>query len=289
MEELLDVIVVGSGPAGCSAAINARVRNKNVKMFGYKHLSNKLIKAHRIDNYLGHYGVTGTELKADFDTHLAAMGIEVIEEKITAIYSNGDQFMVIGANQMYHSKTVVIAGGVDLGKQIENELALLGAGVSYCATCDAMLYRGKDVAIIGYNEEGEHEANFVAEIANKVYYIPVNSKPSILHDSVTIVQDIPRKVVGTKFVEGLELKTQTLTVDGVFILRDSVEPGQLMAELEIDNKHIKVGRLMDTSVPGVFAAGDVVGRPYQYIKAAGEGLIAGLSAADYIDRQKLKK
>ncbi|MGL5540432.1 MAG: NAD(P)/FAD-dependent oxidoreductase [Erysipelotrichaceae bacterium] len=287
-ETILDVVVIGSGPAGVSAAINAKVRNKSVKLFGYKHLSNKIVKAHRVDNYLGLPQITGPELKDAFYDHLTKMDLDITEEKITAVYPNGDTFMIIGANQMYHAKTVIIASGVDLGKQIENELNLLGAGVSYCATCDAMLYKGKDVAIIGYNEEGEHEANFVAEIVNKVYYIPVNSTPSILHESVEVVKDVPLKIEGEQYVTGLQLRGSHLAVDGVFVLRDSVEPSQLMAELEIDNKHIKVSRLMETSVPGVFAAGDVVGRPYQYLKAAGEGLIAGLSAAEYIDRQKLK-
>lgn len=286
METIYDVIIVGSGPAGLSAAINAKIRNKKIKLFGYGSLSNKLMKAHRIDNYLGFPQVSGPDLATAFHSHIKDMGIEIAEEKITAIYPNGEEFMVMGANQMYHTKTVVLATGIELGKPIENELDLLGSGVSYCATCDAMLYKGKTVAIVGYNEEGEHEANFVAEIAAKVYYLPMNYQPTILHDSIEVVKDRPMKIEGSPYVESLVCKNTTLLVDGVFILRESVEPSQLLHEVELDAKHIKVNRKFETNIPGVFAAGDVTGRPYQYMKSAGEGHVAGLSACDYIDKKK---
>lgn len=289
MEELYDIIIVGSGPAGLAAAINAKIRNKKVKIFGTNNLSSKIQKAHRIDNYLGFPQISGKDLAGHFKEHLAVMGVEITEEKITAVYPNGESFMVMGANQMYYSETVVLATGMELGKPIENELELLGAGVSYCATCDAMLYKGKTVVIVGYNEEGEHEANFVSEIAGKVYYIPMNYEPTILNQNIERVNDHPLKVEGNPYVERLVCRNTTLEVDGVFILRDSVEPSQLMPDLEIENKHIQVNRLFETNVPGIFAAGDVVGRPYQYMKAAGEGHVAGLAACDYLDKKRAAK
>lgn len=287
--KIYDIAIVGSGPAGLMAAINGKVRNKEVLLIGNANLSPKIEKAHRVDNYLGLPKITGKEMQKVFQDQLAEMDIKITEDKVTGIYPNGETFMLMGASTMYQAQSVVIASGIDLNRQIGNEIEMLGMGVSYCATCDAMLYRGKDVAVVATTQEAVHEANYLAEVANKVYFIGKNLDLSHLDSNIEVVDDTARSVEGTDYVTGLKLKNSTLQVDGIFILRDSVKPGLLMQDLEIVDNHIAVDRSMQTNVEGVFACGDVTGKPYQYMKATGEGAIAGLSAVDFINLKKIKK
>ena len=285
MNELYDIAIIGSGVAGLQAAINATIRKKNIIVFGNKNLSTKLVKSHRIDNYLGFYGKSGSEIAQAFQEHIQAMNIEITEEKITAVYPNGDSFMLAGAGNMYEARKVILASGVELTRSIENEADFLGMGVSYCATCDAPLYKGRSVVVVGYSEESIHEANYIAEIAEHVDFVPVNVKTDDLKSSINIVKDVPLRIEGEQSATRLVLKNQTLNTDGIFVLRDSVEPSQLVNGLEIEDGHIKVNRQMETNFHGLFAAGDCTGKPYQYMKAAGEGHVAGLSAVDQIDKE----
>lgn len=289
MSKMYDIAIIGSGPAGIQAAINATIRKKNIIIFGNKNLSQKLVKAHRIDNYLGFYGKSGVELKDIFLEHLNAMNIQITEEKVTAIYENGESFMLAAASEMFESRKIILACGVELTKSIENELEFLGQGVSYCATCDAPLYKGKRVIVVGYCEESIHEANYIAEIAAEVLFVPVNLNTDQLDSKITLVKGIPLSIEGERSATRLVLKDQTLECDGLFILRNSVEPTQLMLGIETDGAHIVVNRKMETNIAGVYAAGDCIGKPYQYIKAAGEGQTAALNAVDELDKENAKR
>ena len=282
----IDIAIVGSGPAGISAALNAKIRNKTFKVFGTKEISPKLVKAHQINNYLGFYGKSGKEIRDEFAKHLEAMDIEITEEKINNIYSMGDYFALMGSKNTYEATTVILATGVNFGKPLKGEEEYLGRGVGYCATCDAPLYKDKIVTIIAYNKHEESEANFLAQVASKVYYIPMYKEDVEVDDSIEVVFDIPKEIHGDNRVEKLILKNSEIITDGIFILRDSVSPGQLVPGLEMDGNSVKVDRKMQSNLKGCFAAGDIVGAPYQYIKAAGEGNIAALSAVSYIDNLK---
>ena len=288
MDKRYDIAIIGSGPAGISAAINAKIRNKNFIIFGTKEISNKLVKAHKINNYLGFYGKSGKEIRDEFAKHLEAMDIEITEEKINNIYSMGDYFALMANNKTIEASSVILATGVNFGKPFKGEEEYLGRGVGYCATCDAPLYKDKVVSIIAYNKHEEAEANFIATIASKVYYIPMYKEEVEVDSSIEIVRDTPVEIVGDTLVNKLILKNGEIETDGIFILRDSISPGQLVPGLELDGNHVAVNRSMKTNIPGCFAAGDIVGTPYQYIKAAGEGNIAALSAVSYLDEQKRK-
>lgn len=283
MSTRYDIAIIGSGPAGLSAAINAKIRNKNIILFGNKDLSTKLTKAPKVNNYLGFYEVSGEALKERFQEHLKAMDIKITEERINNVYAMGSYYALIANEKIYEAKTVILATGMEYTKPLKGELELLGKGVGYCATCDAPLYRGKIVTIIGYNKEAEHEANYVSELARKLYYVPMYISPMNLREGIEIVQDSPVEIKGEDTVKELLLKNSTIATDGVFVLKDSISPGQLVPGLQIEGEHIKVDRNMQTNLQGCFAAGDCVGKPYQYIKAAGEGLIAALSAVSYLD------
>ena len=282
----IDIAIVGSGPAGISAALNAKIRNKTFKVFGTKEISPKLVKAHQINNYLGFYGKSGKEIRDEFAKHLEAMDIEITEEKINNIYSMGDYFALMGSKNTYEATTVILATGVNFGKPLKGEEEYLGRGVGYCATCDAPLYKDKIVTIIAYNKHEESEANFLAQVASKVYYIPMYKEEVEVDESIEIIKDTPVEIVGEQFVQKLILKNNEIETDGLFILRDSISPGQLVPGLELDKNHVQVDRKMATNLKGCFAAGDIVGTPYQDIKAAGEGNIAALSAVSYLDELK---
>ncbi len=283
MSDRIDIAIIGSGPAGVSAALNASIRKKTFKIFGSKEISQKLVKAHKVNNYLGFYGKSGLEIRDEFAKHLESMDIDITEDKINNIYSMGDYFALMGTNNNYEAKTVILATGVNFGKPLKGEEEFLGRGVGYCATCDAPLYKDKVVTIIAYNKHEESEANFIAQVASKVYYIPMYKEEVEVDSSIEVIKDTPVEIVGEKFVEKLVLKDREIETDGIFILRDSISPGQLVPGLQLDGNHIDVDRKMSTNLKGCFAAGDIVGTPYQYIKAAGEGNIAALSAVSYLD------
>ena len=287
MENRYDVAIIGTGPAGLSAAITLKIRNKNIILFGSKDLSSKVAKAHEIQNYLGLPAISGEALAKKFASHIESMGIEITQEQITTVYSMGDYYSLLSKNnQMYDVSAVILATGVNFGKPYPGEKEFLGIGVSYCATCDAPLYRGKTVAIIGSSPKEEAEADFMSEIAGKVYYIPLYKEKVNVKETITVVEDVPTAIEGEMKAEKLILKNQELTVDGIFILRESVLPEQLVPGLEMDGNHIAVNRRMETNLDGCFACGDIVGMPYQYIKSAGEGNVAALSAVGYLDGLK---
>ncbi|AVQ45091.1 NAD(P)/FAD-dependent oxidoreductase [Clostridium botulinum] len=285
MGKRYDIAIIGSGPAGLEAAINAKIRNKDIIIFGNKELSSKLVKAPKINNYLGFYNVSGNELKDKFVDHIDKMGIEITFERINNVYAMGEYFALMVNEKMYEAKTVILSTGVEYGKALKGEEELLGKGVGYCATCDAPLYKNKTVAIIGYNKEAEEEANFVGELASKLYYIPMYKSDYELSEKVEVINDKPIEIVGEQHVEKLLLKDSQIKADGIFVLKDSVSPSQLVPGLEMEDEHIKVDRKMQTNISGCFAAGDCTGKPYQYIKSAGEGQIAALSAVSYLDKQ----
>lgn len=286
MSERYDIAIIGSGPAGLSAALNAKIRNKEFIIFGSKELSNKLVKAEKINNYLGFYGKSGAEMKNEFENHLDSMRISITEERINNIYSMGEYFALMANDKSYEATSIILATGVNFGKPFKGEEKFLGKGVGYCATCDAPLYKDKVVTIIAYNKHDEAEVNFISTIASKVYLIPMYKETIEVEKSIEIINDIPLEISGERLVEKLILKNREIETDGIFILRDSISPGQLVPGLQITDNHVEVDRLMKTNLEGCFAAGDIVGVPYQYIKAAGEGNIAALSAVAYLDKLK---
>ncbi|MBU5591803.1 NAD(P)/FAD-dependent oxidoreductase [Clostridium sp. MSJ-4] len=281
-----DIAIIGSGPAGLSAAINSKIRNKDIIVFGYKDFSSKLVKAPKINNYLGFHDISGIELKEKFEDHINAMNVELTYERVNNIYAMGDYFSIMVNETMYEAKAVIITTGIEYTKPLKGEEEFLGRGVGYCATCDAPLYRDKVVTVIGYNKEAEEEANYVSELASKLYYVPMYKDHYDLRENIEVVNEKPVDIVGDDRVQKLIMTSREIETQGVFVLKDSISPAQLVPGLLMEDGHIKVDRTMKTNIEGCFAAGDCIGKPYQYIKAAGEGLIAALSAVSYLDSKK---
>lgn len=280
-----DAAIIGTGPAGISAAITLKIRNKNIILFGNSSLSNKLEKAHEILNYPGFPSISGENLARSFKVHLDTLGVKITEDNITGIYSMGKTFGLISkSNKDYLAKTVILASGVNFGKPYEGEEEFLGRGVSYCATCDAPFYKDKTCVIIGQTPAEEKEALFMSEICSKVTYVPLYKEETELSSEIEVVHDVPLKIEGDMKARKLILKNGEVEADGIFILRESISPKQLMGELKLNENHIEVNRQMETNVPGVFACGDITGLPYQYVKAAGEGNVAALSAVKFLSK-----
>ena len=291
---MLDCMIIGSGLAGISAALTLQANGKSFALFGSKSLSAKIAKAENIHNYPGLADITGEAFCAALQAQLEKAGIAVQEEKVSGVYPLSGKFGVATQEGGYYeSKTIILACGVESVKQIAGETEFTGRGVSYCATCDGFLYKGKTIAVLCTSKRLEHEIEYLADFAERVYLIAMYKDVAIAHENVTVLRKMPVGIAGEKRVEKIlfaaaptEGLPKELPVDGVFVLRESLSPAVLMGGVEMENGHVRVTRDMQTNIAGCFAAGDCTGRPYQYTKAAGEGNIAAHSASTYINEHK---
>jgi thioredoxin reductase (NADPH) len=284
-DEIFDIAIIGGGPAGLSAALTGRIRNKNIAVFEHMDFSQKLQKAHIVDNYLGMPQITGQGIMQQFLAHCLAQKPNIIKEKVVNIFPGDDLFTLVTPGNTYQARAVIIATGVVATTLFRGEKEFLGRGVSYCATCDAMMYKGKDVAVISYTAEGEHEADYLSELCRTVYYLPQYKEVAAVRSGIKLVHDKPQTIIGDVVVEKLQMSKEELNVHGVFIIRMSDPVENVLPGLALDGDVIKVNRDMSTSIPGVFAAGDCTGKPWQIAKATGEGLVAVLSAITYLGKK----
>jgi len=239
-------------------------------------------KAPMINNYLGFPSITGEELRQSFLGHASLMGVNIIKSKAENVFPDENGYIVMSGEEMLRAKTVILCIGTPYRQTLKNEADFLGKGLGYCATCDGPLYKGKDVAIVGYSAEAEPEANYLAEICNKVYYLPLYKEDPQVRSEVEVIRERPVSVEGDTTVKTLTTKTQQLTVHGVFVVGAEIAPDRLVPGLELAENFIKVNSQMETNLPGIFAAGDCTGPPYQLSKAAGQGQIAGLNATKLV-------
>ena len=277
-----DAVIVGSGPAGLSAAINLKLHEKDVVWFGSPDFSDKVEKSEKIANYPGAGLISGADLNARFAAHAKEIGLAPVDKKVTNVMPGDGMLMVLADNEVYETKTLLLAGGVVTAKSYEGEEEFLGRGVSYCATCDGFLYKGKTIAVFCGAKRYEHEVEYLAGIAEKVYLSA--GYPDCTLDLPNVEKITPVKAVkgGFKVTQIVLHGGKEIPVDGLFILRNSVAPATLLPGLETDGPHIIVNRNQETNIPGVFAAGDCTGRPYQIAKAVGEGNVAAHGMIEYM-------
>ena len=279
-----DIIVLGSGPAGLAAAVAARGRDKSVLVIGNRWEDSPLARAERVDNYLGMPGRTGEQMLREFSQHAAEMGAEMVTGRAIALMVYNGFYVTVGS-QVYDSRALILAPGVVRQAKYPGEEEYLGRGVSYCATCDGMLYRGKPVVVVGRSPDAPLEANYLSSLGCQVTYVsPI--QPKGLQEGIPFVKAGKLAVRGQGTVTALEADGAELPCAGVFILRQAVAPTDLLPQLETEEGFIKVDRHMATNVEGVFAAGDCTGGPLQVAKAVGEGHVAALSACEYLDQQE---
>lgn len=271
MADTYDVIIIGGGAAGTSAALTCINRGKTVAVVTNPMETSSLYKAESVANYPGLPSMSGEEMTKSFRSQLENSGASLISGRALSVMPMGKGFGVAVENDYYMSSAVIVAAGITREKLYPGEAEYLGRGVSYCATCDGMLYRGKTVAVVGGGEEALRDAAFLEGIGCTVLRFTENGR---------------YEVRGGDKADTLCYKGQDYRVDGVFIIKDTVSVSHLMPGLRYENGGIVTDRHMATTVPGVFAAGDCTGKPYQLAKAAGEGNIAALSACEYVDKRE---
>lgn len=284
MGEIVDIIIIGAGPAGLSAAVNAVTRGKTVRIFSNR--ENYLSKAERVDNHLGFYHASGKELMDKFKEHAEAMGIKIEKGMAVNILSFGESFMVNINGEISESKKIILAMGISKIKELPGEDKLLGSGVSYCATCDAMLYKNKKAVVWDQSKDAWEEANFLQSIGANVTFISNKPEPEHLSNDIKFIKGTITEIIGENTVEAVNTGNEVIKTDAVFMLRDAVAPSALIDGLELDGNFININKHMETNIPGVYAAGDITGKPLQLSKAISEGLIAAQHAALQIDKKE---
>lgn len=254
-----DLIIVGGGPAGLTAAIHARARDKSALVISNDPLASPLCRAPAMANYPGLPGVTGKELVERLLAQARDLGVELKRGRALSVMPMGESVMVSVGSDVVEGRAAVLAPGVSRAAPLKGEAELLGRGVSYCATCDGMFYRGRSVVCAGDAPNFDEEVEFLRSIGCEVAVRRLAGLSILGEDAVTGVRD----------AKGEETPCQ-----GVFLLRATIAPAQLAPGMETEGGYIKVDGRMATSLPGVYAAGDCTGQPLQLAKAVGQGQLA---------------
>ena len=254
---MFDIAIIGAGPAGYSAAINARKRDKSALVIGQS--GGWLARAERIDNYPGLPGVSGAQLLDAMRAQAEAMGVATRPGVVHQVMDMGGTFALSLGGDFVEARRVILCTGAKQPRLLPGEERLLGRGVSYCGTCDAMLYRGKRVAVIAQGPEAVSEANFLASVCESVTFF--GAPDAALDAKIAVSGKKPEEIEGDTRVTALRASGEDMPFDGVFIFREAMALSALLPGLEMDGAFIRVDRAMRTSVPGVFAAGDCTGLP----------------------------
>jgi len=308
-DTVYDVVIIGGGPAGLSAAQYAARSNLKTIVVDKSPSAGALAFTSRIENYPGlPEPATGKELLDIFRKQAVTFGAEYVEKQVVGAKLDGEVKEVFTMDEVYRGKTVIIATG-SMGRKpaIKGEAEFLGRGVSYCAICDAAFYRGKTVCVIGDSEEAVKEAGLLTRFADTVYLISPSKKLKVDDDHPTLkIQNLRvltghsiTSIEGNEVVERIrmaesELKEESeLALSGVFVYLHGSKPivDFLAGAADLSEEECLVtNKMMETSIPGVFGAGDVTcAEVRQVVIAASNGCIAALSAEKYIHHRKRRK
>ena len=295
---IYDVIILGTGPAGLQAAIHAARKKVSVLVMG-KETKSSLFHAH-VENFCCLFNVSGEDMLDVGRQQAANFGAEMLEEDVLSVASNGTFFKVVAeSGQELKTKTLIVATGTARNKLgVAGEKEYLGKGVSYCVECDANFYKGEDVAVIGGASAAVSGALTLLDYAGTVHLIcgeleVTDSLKAQLEQSTVIVREKAKvkEIAGQNGVEAIVLEDgNRLEVSGVFIELGAKGVMELATHLGVqlddEMKYIQTNKKMETNIPGIFAAGDICGPPWQMAKAVGEGCVAGLGAATYARKMK---
>lgn len=295
-----DILVIGGGPAGLSAAVNVRARGRSVLVVSNPLEENPLWPAERVDNYPGLPGVSGAELLTTLHRHAEQAGAEFLTGRVLSSVQMPDAWYVSVGPDMYNAKAIILAAGVARGKKFPGEAEFLGRGVSYCATCDGMLYRGREVAIVGGGNTAVGDALTLARLAGRVTLIHRRDAlrasavylDKLRENGVNIVWNTEVKALqGDDRLTGLVLRNKvtgeesTLPVDGLFVaVGRRPETALFRGQLETDEAgYLIADETTRTSLPGVYAVGDVRRKPVrQILTAAADGAVAAHYIEEYL-------
>ena len=254
-----DLLIVGGGPAGLTAAIHARARNTSVLVVTNEPTASPLCKATEMDNYPGLPHVSGLELVERLVKQATDLGAELRQGRVLSLMPMGNMVMASVGTDVVEASAAILAVGVARAVPLAGEERLLGRGVSYCATCDGMFYRNRPIVVAGNAPDLEEETDYLRSIGCQV----------------TEARLPGMEILGETQVSGVRLADGTeIPCDGVFLLRASIAPAQLAPGLDLEDGYIKVDAHMATNLPRVYAAGDCTGQPLQLAKAVGQGQLA---------------
>ncbi len=300
---MYDLIIIGAGPAGITAAVYAARKKLNILVIS-RDIGGQAAWSGDIENYTGYQFITGLELAAKFEEHMRKYGIALKENEAVIDLSNKPEVQTVKTDKgIYESRAVIVASGKrsrELGVPGEKEFK--NKGLTYCATCDGPLFSGKDVAVIGGGNSALDAALQLVRIANKVYIINIAAHLSgdeIMLEKLNSSSNVKiynesqvSAILGDKMVTGLKFrhgqKEELLSVAGIFV-EVGLMPNSEFARIidRNERQEIKVNSYNETNIPGIFASGDVTDVPEkQIIIAAGEGSKAALSAFRYLSSHK---
>lgn len=304
---MYDIIIIGAGTAGLSAAIYGVRAGKKVLILEEKNYGGQIINSPEIENYPGIRKISGYEFAKNLFEQATELGAEYRQERVTGIKDNGEKKEVLskaasGEEKNYETRTVILATGVKrrmLG--VEREEELIGAGVSYCATCDGMFFRGREVAVVGGGNTALEDAMFLSGYCKKVYVIhrreEFRGEDKMVQnlkekENVTfLLNSVVTKLLGDKMLEGVLLKDvrtgkeQELKVSGIFVAIGQIPDNDAFADLvETDETgYIQASEDCETKVPGIYTAGDCRTKAVrQLATAASDGAVAALAACEYM-------
>lgn len=283
MQKVYDVIVVGGGIAGYTAALTLKSLKRDCLWLGTEMFGEKLLSAEYVRNFPAVTG-NGALFARRLREQMEHEGVTFASARVDAVYA-GEPFTVVSGEQSFLGRSVILATGVESAGAVKGERDFLGRGVSYCAVCDGALYRGKTIAAVVASEKFAEEVEYLAGFAARVYAFCPYPDARFRAENIEVRREMPRAVEGGTRAERLLLNDGPLSVDGVFILKNAAPPAALVGGLETEGDAVKTGRGLATNLRGLFAAGDVAGRPYQYVKAAGEGCVAAYSAHAFLNAE----
>ena len=302
---MYDIVIVGAGTAGMSAAIYGVRSGKKVLLLEEKNYGGQIVNTPEVENYPGIIKTSGFEFATNLFNQAKSLGAEIKYEKALKIEDNGTLKTIVTNKNTYEAKTVIIATGAKNRQlRLENEKKLIGSGVSYCATCDGMFFRGRDVAVVGGGNTALEDAMFLSNYCNKVYIIHRRDK---LRGEEKIAKAISEKdniemvwnsnvikILGDNQVEGITVKNsvdgseKNIKVSGLFIaVGQEPDNYDFQSVIKLDEKgYVIAGEDCRTETNGIFTAGDCRTKSArQLTTAASDGAVAAIGACEYIDTQ----
>jgi len=303
-DNMYDVIIIGSGPAGLSAAIYGKRAGLDLLVIEKAPMSGgQVLNTYEVDNYLGMPGINGFDMGVQFRAHAEKLGTTFREDEVTAVERQGENWLVKLGDESLVTKAVILATGAEHAKlQVPGEEELTGMGVSYCATCDGAFFKGKTVAVVGGGDVALEDAIYLSRTCEKVYLIHRRDR---LRGAGTLQQELKKlpnieilyshtvtEICGEDSVEGLKIKDlktgllSELPVSGVFIAVGIVPDTGLVRNLTAcdENGYILAGEDCAADAPGLFAAGDIRKKPIrQIVTAVADGANAAVSAGNYLN------
>jgi len=289
---IYDIIIVGAGPAGLTAALYAKRANKKVLVFEALTYGGQLANISKIDNYPSNPHISGIDLATNLYNQVKELDTEIIFEKVININNFDNYKEVVTESNTYQTKTIILATGNYSKKlNLPNEEKFIGRGISYCATCDGNFFKDKDVSVVGDNDTTIEDCLYLSDICKNVYLITnkdkLDNNKLKEKDNIKILFNSKiNKLVGDKYLEGIETNSETIDVSGLFVSLGRIPENENFKKLiELDKfGYIKANELCHTNVSGIFAAGDNrVKSLRQIVTATSDGAIAATEAIKYLN------